>query len=87
VYCEFFPQEQTANRQYCMQENVGRKRLGNGSLGGWFLHHDIAAPQSAFCVREFVTQNKVNVLHLCLPNVAPCDISLVPKVNMALKRG
>jgi hypothetical protein len=52
----------------------------------WLLHHDNAATHTSLKITQFVTNNMVVVPHPpYLPDLAPCDFALFPKLKMKLK--
>jgi len=55
--------------------------------GDWFLLHDNAPSHNATIVKQFLAQRKVTVLDHppYLPNLAPADYFLFPKVKSHLK--
>jgi hypothetical protein len=55
--------------------------------GDWFLLHDNAPSHNATIVKQFMAQRKVTVLNHppYLPDLAPADYFLFPKVKSHLK--
>jgi hypothetical protein len=93
VQLEFAPPSTVVNSDfYCavlrhLRENVRRKRPELWRNHNWLLHHDNAPTHTSLETKEFVTNsNMVIVLHPpCLPDLAPCDFALFPKLKMKLK--
>jgi hypothetical protein len=52
----------------------------------WLLHHD-NAPSHFFFTREFFTKNNMTVVPHppYSPDLAPCDLSLFPRLKIKLK--
>jgi hypothetical protein len=53
----------------------------------WVLHHDNAPAHSPFLVRNFLNKNETTAVPqpLYLPDLAPADIFLFPKLKPTLK--
>ena len=60
-----------------------------GSVGNnvWVLHHDIAPAHSALSIRQFLVERNVLILEQSpyLPDFAPCDFFLFPKLKGVIK--
>jgi hypothetical protein len=71
----------------CLRENVQRKRLELWRNHNWLLHHDNVSTHTSLKNTEFVTDNHTVIIphppHL--PDLAPCDFTLFPKLKMKLK--
>jgi hypothetical protein len=69
-----------------LRENVRRKRPELWHNHNWLLHHDNAPAHTSLKTTEFVTNNMVIVPHpTYLPDLAPSDFTLFPKLQMKLK--
>jgi histone-lysine N-methyltransferase SETMAR len=92
VHYEFIAQGQTVNQQCYLEvltrlrESVRRKRPGLWP-DKWILHHDNAPAHDALRVRGFLVKNSITKLDppLYLPDLAPCDFWLLPKLKNTLK--
>ena len=53
----------------------------------WLLHHDNAPAHTALSVRQFLASKQVTCLEHppCLPDLAPCDFWLFPRMKAVLK--
>jgi len=92
VHYEFIAQRQTVN-QHCysevltrLWESVRRKRPGL-CPDKWIFHHDNAPVHDALRVCEFLAKNSITKMDHppYLPDLAPCDFWLFPKLKNALK--
>jgi histone-lysine N-methyltransferase SETMAR len=69
-----------------LTENVRRKRPELWCNHNWLVHHDNVPAHTPLKTTEFVTNNMVIIPHpLYLPDLAPCDFALFPKLKMKLK--
>jgi hypothetical protein len=86
VYFEFLEQGRTVN-QHCYLEILARlheavcRRRPELWPDAWILHHDVLA------VREFLAKKSIMKLDHppYLPDLAPCDFWLFPKLKTTLK--
>jgi transposase len=89
---QYVPLGQTVNQTYYIElltklrGKIRRKRpelLNNV----WILHQDNAPAHNAISVRQFLAKKQVLVLHHApyLPDLAPCDLFLFPKLKHSLK--
>ena len=53
----------------------------------WLLHHDNAPAHNALSIRQFLAENNIAVLEQppYLPDLAPCDFFLFPKLKGVIK--
>jgi len=87
------PPGQTVNGKfYCevlrrLRQNVRRKRPEIWKNGNLLLHHDNVPAHTSPVVREFLTKNKVSTVPhpAYLPDLAPCDFYVFPKMKLRLK--
>jgi len=94
VHKEFVPPGQTVNAAFyikvlkCLQENMRRKRPDQWRNNTWLLHHDNAPAHAALLTRRFLAENNMTVVPHppYLPNLAPSDFFLFPKLKMKLQR-
>jgi len=65
---------------------VRRKQLGLWR-NGWILHQDNAPAHNALSVKQFLANKSITVLEHppYLPDLAPCDFVLFPKIMSVLK--
>ena len=91
VHYECVPTGQTVNQVYYLEvlkrlrEKVRRPELfANNS---WILHHDNAPAHTALSVGEFLATKQITVLEhpAYLPDLAPSDFFLFPKLKELLK--
>jgi len=93
IMTEWVPQGQTVNQHYYLQvlttlrERVRRKRPELWENDSWILHQDNAPAHSALSVKRFLAKNRTPVLQHppYLPDLAPCNFWLFPKLKSALK--
>jgi histone-lysine N-methyltransferase SETMAR len=93
VHCEFVPPNTTINSDfYCdvlkrLRENVRRKRLELWRNHNWLLHYNNAPAHMSLKTTEFVTNNNMVIVPhpSYLPDLAPCDFALFPKLKIKLK--
>jgi transposase len=94
VHRKFVLPKMTVNSDfYCdvlrrLRENARRKRPELWRNHNWLLHHDNAPAHTSLKTTEFLTNNNnmVIVPHPpYLPDLAPCDFALFPKLKMKLK--
>jgi len=57
------------------------------SSGDWFFHHDNAPAHTALSVQQFLAKNNVTVFphSPVLPDFAPCDFFLFPRMKRQMK--
>ena len=93
VHLEFLPQGQTINQnvykdilQHLMC-SVREKRRELWETKSWLLHHDNAPAHNALSIRQFLAENNIAVLEQppYLPDLAPCDFFLFPKLKGVIK--
>jgi hypothetical protein len=88
VHREFVPPNTTVNSDFyrdilrCLTENVRQKRPELWRNHNWLLHHNNASAHTSLKTTEFVTTNNMVII----PDLAPCDFGLFPKLKMKLKR-
>jgi len=90
---EFVPPGQIVNAAFYVEilkglwENVRRKQPDQWWNNTWLLHHENAPAHAALLIRQFLTDNNMTVVphppHL--PNLAPSDFFLFPKLKVKLK--
>jgi len=93
VHKEFVPPGQTVNAAFyvevlrCLRENVQRKRPDQWQNNTWLLHHDNAPAHAVLLTRRFLTDNNMTLVPHppYLPDLAPSDFFLFPKLKMKLK--
>ena len=93
IHKEFVPEGETINAVYykCVMERLLNRiqcvRPGTCESGDWFLLHDNAPSHNATIVKQFLAKWKVTVLNHppYLPDLAPADYFLFPKVKSHLK--
>jgi histone-lysine N-methyltransferase SETMAR len=93
LHLEFAPKGWTVNAEfYCnvlhrLREHIEGKRPELWRAGNWMLHDDNVPSHRALVMREFLTHNSIITLaHLpYLPDLAPCDFFLFPKMKLQLK--
>jgi hypothetical protein len=66
---------------------VRRLRPELWQQNNWLLHHDYIPSHTSFFIREFLTKyNMTLVPHPSyLPDLAPCDFSLFPRLKIKLQ--
>uniref|UniRef100_A0ABD2WWM9 C2H2-type domain-containing protein n=1 Tax=Trichogramma kaykai TaxID=54128 RepID=A0ABD2WWM9_9HYME len=88
VYYEFLPQGETLTAiYYC--EVIKRLSLRIGDRRKWILHHhEDTNAHSSPKLQEYLKKKNVDVLSYTpnSPDLAPCDIFLIPKLKQGLKR-
>jgi transposase len=64
-----------------------RKCSEKWCMNDWVLHHDNARPHTGCTVQEFLPRNKMAVVSHppYLPDLAPSDFFLFPKMKIKLK--
>ena len=93
VHYEFVPTGQTVNQVYYLEvlerlrEKVSRKRPEHFANSSCILHHDNAPAHTALSVRKFLATKQITVLEhpAYLPDLAPSEFFLFPKVKEILK--
>jgi histone-lysine N-methyltransferase SETMAR len=93
VYHEFVPEGQTVNAEfYCsvlrrLREDIRLKRPELWCAGNWLLHDGNAPSHQALVRREFLAYKGISTLSNppYLPDLAPCDFCLFPKIKLQLK--
>jgi len=66
---------------------VRRKRPEMWKNGDRLLHHDNAPAHTSLVVREFLTKNNMTTVShpAYLPDLAPCDFYMFPKMKLRMK--
>ena len=90
---EFVTPGQTVNGKfYCevlkrLRESIWRKCPDKWKKNNWFLQHDNAPAHTSFVVRKFLTSKNITVIPHppYLPDHAPCNFFLSPKMKLWLK--
>jgi hypothetical protein len=93
VHQEFVPRGQTVNAAFYVEvlkhlhEHVWRVRPELWAEKNWVLYHDNAPSNSALIVRDFFAKNDMITMDhpSYLPDLAPCNIFLLPKVKMIMQ--
>jgi len=93
VHYEFVPTGQTVNQVYYLEvleglrEKVRWKRPELFANNSWILHHNNAPAHAALSGREFLATKQITVLEhpAYLPDLAPNDFFLFPKIKEVLK--
>jgi len=93
VHKEFVPPGQTVNAAFNVEllkrlrENVRRKQPDQWWNNTWLLHHDNAPAHAALLTQRFLTDNNMTVVPPppYLPDLAPSEFFLFPKLKMKLK--
>ena len=93
VHSEFVPPGQTVNQSFYLEvlrrlrHDLRKKRPELWQTGDWFFHHDNAPVHTALSVHQFLTKNGMTpVTHPpYLPDLAPCDFFLFPRMKKFLK--
>ena len=82
---------QTVNQYYLevltkLRERV-RMKLPELWRNCWILHQDTVPAHKALSVKQFLVNNNTTVLEHppYLPDLAPCDLYLFPKIKSAIK--
>ena len=67
-------------------ENVRKKRPESWKSGSWMLHYDNASAHSSLLICQFLAKNQTPVVPQpqYLPDLAPCDFFLFPKLKSTL---
>jgi transposase len=70
-----------------LREKVRRKRPQLWRNNSWFFHHDNGPAHALLLIRDFLANTNITVLHQppYLPDLAPADFSLFPKLKSTLK--
>ena len=93
VHSEFLLQGQMINQQVYKEilrlllRSVCEKRRELRQDKLWLLHHDSAPAHNALNIRQFLAEKKIAILEQssCLPDLAPCDFFLFPKLKGIIK--
>ena len=93
VHNEFLPQGQTISQQVYKEilrlllRPVHEKRRELWQDKSWLLHHDTAPAHNALSIRQFLAEKNIAVLEQphYLPDLAPCDFFLFPKLKGIIK--
>ena len=89
---EFVPQGQTVNQHFykevltCLVKKIRQKQRVSRVGKTWILHHNNAPAHTALSVKQFLVSKEITMLHHppYLPNLAPCDFFLFPKLKRIL---
>ena len=67
--------------------SVREKRRELWETKSWLLHHDNAPAHNALSIQQFFAENNIAVLEQppYLPDLAPCDFFLFPKLKGVIK--
>ena len=90
VHREFVPPGMTVNADfYCdvlrrLHENVWRKKPQKWQNQNLIIHHDDVPAHRSFKVWQFLAKNNITVIPHppYLPNLAPCEFFLFPKLKL-----
>src|SRR5213080_3141671 len=97
VSAKFVPKllssDQTITKKYYVQvltrlrDAVRRKRPMLHAAADWLLHHDNAPAHASHLVQQFLANHQIPQVNQppYLPDLAPCDFFLFPKLKFALK--
>ena len=93
VHYEFLPPLQTVNKQYYLsvmrrlREEIRLKRPELWANNSWFLHHDNAPSYTALVLPVHFVKKSTHIVSqpLYLPELAPCDLWLFPKLKRPLR--
>ena len=93
VHHEFVPQGQTVNQHFYKEvltrlvNKICQKRRDSWARKTWILHLDNAPAHTALSVKQFLVSKQITTLHHppYLPDFAPCDFFLFPKLKGILK--
>ena len=93
VHHEFVPQGQTDNQHFYKEvlthlvNKIRQKRRASWVEKTWILHHDNAPAHTALSMKQFLVSKEITTLHHppYLPDLAPCDFFLFPKLKGILK--
>ena len=94
VHHEFVPQGQTVNQHFYKEvltrlvNKIRQKQRAFWAGKSWILHHDNALAHTALSMKQFLVSKEITMLHHppYLPDLAPCDFFLFPKLKGILKR-
>jgi len=92
VMAEWVPSGHTVNQQYYIEvlmklRECVRRIQPELWRNGWLLHQDNVPAQNALSVKQFLANKNTTVLEHppYLPDLAPCDFYLFPKIKSVLK--
>ena len=93
VHHEFVPQGQTVNQHFYKEvltslvNKIPQKQRASWAGKTWILHHDNAPAHTALSVKQFLVSKEITTLHHppYLPDLAPCNFFLFPKLKGILK--
>ncbi|PNF29962.1 hypothetical protein B7P43_G07282, partial [Cryptotermes secundus] len=79
--------EELNMRRIAAKEDMRRESPEKWHTNDWVFHHDNARKHMAYIVQEFLVKNKMAVVPhpVYLPDLAPCDFFLFPKMKIKLK--
>ena len=93
VHHEFVPQGQTVNQHFYKKvltrlvNKICQKRRAFWAGKTWILYHDNAPAHTALSMKQFLVLKEITTLHHSpyLPDLAPCNFFLFPKLKGILK--
>jgi len=93
IHHECPPDGQTVNKEFYLEilrrlrESIRRKRPEKWRDGDWILHHDSAPAHTSYIMQQFLAKHGTSQLQQpsCLPDLAPCDFFLFPRLKKVLK--
>jgi histone-lysine N-methyltransferase SETMAR len=93
VNCEFVPPNTTVTSDFyydvlrCLRENMQHKRPEPWGNHNQLLHHDNTPTLTSLKTTELETNNNMVFVPYppYLPDLAPCDFALFPKLKVKLK--
>jgi len=93
IHREFIPEGQKVNAKFYvgvldrLLKRIRRVRTTKSKSSEWFLFHDNAPSHDAATVKKFQANRNVAVVHHppYLPDLAPADYFLFPKIKFPLK--
>ena len=70
-----------------LREAIRLKRPDLWEVNSWFLHHDNAPSHTALVLRDHFAKNSTHIVPQppYLPDLAPCDFWLFPKLERPLR--
>ena len=85
VHQEFVPQGQHFYMEVLTRlvNKIRQKRKASWAGKTWILHHDNAPANTVLCVKQFLVSKEITMSHHppYLPDLAPCDFFLFPKLK------
>ncbi len=94
IHHEYGPFGQTVNATFYLSvlkrlvAHIRRMRSEYHKLRSWCLLHDSAKPHIAHIIQQYFAKNQITILNHppYLPDLAPSDFFLFPKVKLEMKR-